>query len=260
MSMARYQRLLLLAISPFILRADLMLKVRTIAGSGQVSETTEYYKGNLMRRDFGSGYQVVDFSNGHSFSVDPLKREYYPFDGSKLKSKRVVDSSHKIFIDATFSATGEEREFFGYAAHRYLTIKKSHEEFKGKSSGVRETHLDTWVLDFPVPPHVQGIASPSANFVLGFGLAGGVMKIPEVVASHSGPQPRGLVMWLKSDSYESEVVALSVAPLDESLFNVPKGFGEVTSQAFESAPQAWSEQVAFEWRRIRAWLSGQSGN
>jgi len=120
--------------------------------------TTEYYKGNLMRRDFGPGYQVVDFSTGRSFSVDLEKKEYYPFDGARMAMKRVIDPSHKIFIETTCSATGEQRQWFGYAAYRYLTTKKSHDEFNGQSSN-RETHLDTWVLDLPVPPYVQGTAS-----------------------------------------------------------------------------------------------------
>jgi hypothetical protein len=45
-----------------------------------------------------------------------------------MAMKRVIDPSHKIFIEATCSATGEQRQWFGYAAHRYLTIKKSHED------------------------------------------------------------------------------------------------------------------------------------
>jgi hypothetical protein len=255
----RYLVVMVLAISSSILRADLTVKIRTIAGTGQTTETTEYYKGNLMRRDFGPGYQVVDVSTGRSFSVDPGKKEYYPFDGAKMVMKRVIDPSHKIFIEVSCSATGEQREWFGYPSRRYLTTKKFHDEFKGKSSEVHETHLDTWVLDFPVPPHVQGIASPNANFFLAGGLEGGVMKLPDVKATHSGPQPRGLVVWLKSDQYESEVVALSVAPLDENLFDVPKGFGEVTRPTF-GHPLSWRDQIELEWLGFRAWIYSLFGS
>lgn len=131
-----------------------------------------------------------------------------------------------------------------------MTTKKSHDEINGKSSEVRETKLDSWVLDFPVPPHVEGIASPNANFVIGFGPVGGVMKVPDVKATHVGAKPKGLVVWLKTDQYESEVVALSVAPLDQSLFDVPKGFGEIRSSAIEAPPQSWIEQIAGEWLRF----------
>jgi hypothetical protein len=241
-----------------MLHADLTLKIRTIAGEGQTTETTKYYKGNLMRRDFDSGYQVVDFSAGRSFSVDPEKKEYYPFDGAKMAMKRVIDPSHKIFVEVTCSATGEQRQWFGYSAYRYLTTTKSHDELNGQPSGDRETHLDAWVLELPVPPHVEGIASPNAYFVLGLGhsngLGGGVMKVPDVKATHSGPMPHGLVVRLKSEHYESEVVALSVAPLDEGLFEVPKGFREVTSPAFQARPRSWSDQLAIEWLHFRAWL------
>jgi hypothetical protein len=41
---------MLLAISSSMLRADLTLKIRTIAGAGRATETTEYYKGKHMRR------------------------------------------------------------------------------------------------------------------------------------------------------------------------------------------------------------------
>jgi hypothetical protein len=247
------------------LRADLTLKIRTIAGGGQTTEATEYYKGNLMRRDFGTGYQVVDFSSGRSFSVDLEKKEYYPFDGSKMAVKQVIDPSHKIFMEATCSATGEQRQWFGYAAYRYLITKKSHDEFNGRSTGNRETQLDTWVLDFPVPPHVQGIASGNANFFFGiepsYGVVDdGVMKVPAVKATHSGPLPRGLVVLLKSERYESEVVALSQAPLDESLFEVAKSFREVTAPTFEARPRSWSDELTIEWLRFRAWFASLFGN
>ena len=248
-----YRVFILLAASLSLLRADLTINVRNTSDVGRASETTEYYKGNLMRRDFGDGYQVIDFSTGRSFSVDSSKREYYPFDGSKLV-KQVVDPSHNIFIEVTSSATGEQRQWFGYIARRYLTTKRSDDEFNGKSSGVRETHIDTWVLDLPLPPHVQGIASPNANYLLAGGLADGVMKIPAVQVTHHGDVPHGLVVWQKSDHYESEVIGLSLAPLEDSLFEAPKGFKEVTSPASEVRPRSWIEQIALEWLHFRVWL------
>ena len=238
-----------------MLRADLTIQVRTMSGdAGRASETIEYYKGNLMRRDFGKGYQVIDFSTGRSFSVDSSKKEYYPFDGSKLAVKQVVDPSHKIFIEVTSSATGEQRQWLGYVARRCLTTKTSHEEFNGQPSAAHETHIDTWVIDFPVPPHVQGIGSPNANYFLAAGPTGGAMKIPDVKVTQRGPVPHGLVVWLKSDQYESEVLGLSLAPLDESLFEAPKGFSKATAPAFEVRPRSWSEQIALEWLRFRVWL------
>ena len=253
---------IVLAVSSSMLRADLTLKVRTTAAAGQTSETTEYYKGNLMRIDFGTGYQVVDNSTGRSFSVEPEKKEYYPFDRSKITTKEVVDTSHKIFIESTCSATGEQRQWFGYAAHRYLTTKKSHNESNGQSSGYRETHLDSWILELPVPPHVQGIGSPNANGVLAVGLAGGIMKVPELKVTDSGPSPHGLVVRLQTEQYESELVALSLAPLDQSLFEAPKGFREVRSPtpAYEARPLSWSDQLALDWLHFRAWLDSLFGS
>ncbi len=243
-----------------MLRADLTLKVRTMGATGPSSETTEYYKGNLVRSDFGTSYQVIDFSTGRGFTVDPAKREYYPFDRSKQAMMQVVDPSHKIFIEATCSATGEQREWFGYAARRYVTTKRSHNEFNGKSSEVSETQADTWVLDFPAPPHVQGIASPNGIVFLSQVLAGGIMKVPDIKATHIGPRPHGLIVWLKTDQYESEIVALSVAQLDQSLFDVPKGFGEVIPRAFAAPPDSWSDQIELEWRRLLVWLNGLFGS
>jgi hypothetical protein len=248
-----YRVLILLAAS-LSMRADLTIKVRTIGDAGSVTESTEYYKGDFMRRDFGDSYQVIDFSTGRSFSVDSSKKEFYPFVGSKLAVTRVVDPSHIISVEVTSSATGEQREWFGYVARRYVTTKRSNEEFNGKSSGVRETHTDSWVLDLPLPPHVQGIANPNASFFLAVGAAGGVMKVPDMKVTQRGPVPHGLVVWLKSDHYETEVVELSLAPLEESLFQAPKGFSEVTSPAFEARPRSWSEQIALEWLRFRVWL------
>jgi hypothetical protein len=62
-------------------------------------------------------------------------------------------------------------------------------------------------------------------------------------------------VWLKSDQYESELVALSLAPLQESLFEAPKGFSVVTAPAFEVRSRSWSEQIALEWLRFRAWVA-----
>ncbi len=248
-----YLIVILLSMSSSVLHADLTLKIRTITGTGRTSESTEYYKGDLMRRDFASGYQVIDFSTGRSFSVDPKKEEYYPFDGARLAIKRVVDPSRKIFVETTCSATGEQRQLFGYVAYRYLTNKRSHDEFNGKSSETRETQLDTWVLDLAAPPHVRGIASPNVTFLAAVS-GGGVMNVPDVKATHVGPRPNGLIVQSKSEQYESEVVALSVAPLQESLFQVPTRFREVTSPALEVQPRSWSDQLTIEWLRFRAWL------
>ena len=250
---ACYRAVILLAVSSCMLRADLKLKIRTIAAEGRTTETTEYYKGNFMRRDFGPGYQVVDFSTGRSFSVDPEKKEYYPFDGAKMVPKRVIDPRHKIFIETSCSATGEQRQWFGYPAYHYLTTKRSHDELNGQSSVNRETHLDSWVLDFPVPPHVRGIDGQNMySFVSA--ATGDVIKVPDVKATHSGPRPHGLVVRLKAEQYESEVVALSQASLDESLFEAPKSFREVTSPTFAARPLSWSDQLALEWLRFRAWF------
>jgi hypothetical protein len=257
--MACFRAVVLLAVSSFTLRADLTLKVRTIASAGRATEITEYYKGNLMRREFGAGYQVVDFSSGRSFSVDPEKKEYYPFDGRRMAMKQVIDPAHKILVETACSATGEQRQWFGYTAYRYLTTTRSHDEFNGQSSGNSETRLDTWILDLQVPPHVQGIMGPSSYSIVGSG-AGGVMQVPDVKATHSGPEPHGLVVRLKSEQYESEVVALSLAPLDESLFEVPKSFREVTPPTFEARPLSWSDQLTFEWLQFRAWLGSLFGN
>ncbi len=112
----------------------------------------------------------------------------------------------------------------------------------------------------PAPPHVQGIASPNADFFITAGVAGGVMKVPEVHSTHSGPLPHGLVVRLKSEQYESEVVAFSQAPLDESLFEVPKGFREVRRRVLQAPPASWSDQLALEWQRFRAWLDGLLGS
>ncbi len=67
-------------------------------------------------------------------------------------------------------------------------------------------------------------------------------------------------MRLKSEQYESEVIALSLAPLDESLFEVSKSFRAVASPAFEARPRSWSDQLAIEWLRFRAWLDGLLGS
>jgi len=251
---AGYRIVTLFAVSSCLLRADMKLTIRTTPSAGPTHESTEYYKGHLIRRDFATGYQVVDFSTGRSFSVDSAKKEYYPFDGARLAMKQVVDPARKVFTETTCSATGEQRQFFGYTAYHYLTAKKFHDEVNGQPSGIRETHADAWIVDLPVPPHVQGIASPNANFLVTAGVAGGVMKVPEVHSTHSGPRPRGLVVRLHSEQYESEVVAFSQAPLDENLFEAPKGFREVASVALAAQPRS-----AGPWLRFCAWLDGLLG-
>ena len=81
------------------------------------------------------------------------------------------------------------------------------------------------------------------------------MKVPEIKATHSGPVPHGLIVRSKSEHVESEVVALSSAPLDDSLFEVPKSFREVKSPAvFQARPLSWSDQLALAWQRFRAWF------
>jgi len=99
---------LFLAISSSILRADLTLKIRSTSGTHPPTEGTVSYQGDRMRRDFGPTYRVVDFSTGLSFTVDPAKREYFPFDGkATTRMKRVVDPASKLFNEMAYSDTGE---------------------------------------------------------------------------------------------------------------------------------------------------------
>ncbi len=254
---------MLLALSSSILHADLTLKVRTTSATHPTVERAVYYQGDHIRSEFGNTYQVHDFATpAHSFRVDSAKREYYPADESYARRKRVVDPARKLFNEMAYSDTGEQRQWFGYTAHRYLLSWKSRNEYNGKLLETHEGHTDFWVVDFPLPHHEQAI---TGGGMASFSMSGpdGTIIVPDVISTRSGPMPHGLIVQLKTKNYEAEIVSLSTAPLDASLFNPPPGFRKVpppTYATYTIRPLTWTDQLTIEWLNFRAWLNSIFGS
>ena len=95
---------------------------------------------------------------------------------------------------------------------------------------------------------------------VGFSGPNGTMIVPEVISTRTGPLPHGLIVRLKTDHSESEIVSLSTAPLDESLFTPPPGFREVLLPTPSPPPLSFTDQLTFEWLTFRNWLNTLFGS
>jgi hypothetical protein len=237
------------------LRAELRIKMKqTLAG--RTTTSVEYCKGNRWRSDSepSGSYWIVDSANKGTITVDPVNREYSV--NAFTPAEPITNPSQTIVIEIETRDTGEQQQKFGHLLHHVITTERRHTEYPDKpSSETREIMTDGWYMDVPVPfpsPSRIGMVAVFSTLTID---QHGRQAVPAIKVTRRGRAPHGLPVWEKTGENLLEVTEFSEAPLDQSLFDPPKGFRRVV-HPFPAERLSWSDQLLFRWRQFEDWLSG----
>jgi len=251
---------LLLAASVCSLTADTEYVMKTNF-DGHESIVRHYLRGNDMRTEDveapGSSQRVTIFSFKRRaiYQVDEGAKQYTKMQGPDLvtelaawitRAPRFRESGKTVNIYYETIDTGERRQMFGLTT-RHLIFHERHVAEPGACAGNSEIDRDGWY------------ASPrSATAHLEYGsyaLAGGIPCHDKFVRHGNLPNPGMPLEEKRTSRYSNpfgparvssesrEVLEFSTEPLDESLFEVPKGFQRVDDAN-------WTDHLAFDWSQL----------
>lgn len=229
--------------------ADTKVKIRQTM-SGQTYENTTYIKGKRQRAEQNMGaMQMVTITQcdlKRSLQIMPVSKTYLvnswetsPAVPATTTTKTVSAPTTKggvVTTTVTIKDTGERKKMFGYEArHLIITMDtQSSPDACNKTKTKMET--DGWYIDatFGIDCEMERYASYSAK-----NSTGGCQDKYEM--KQVGTERRGYPLYEKmtmfnengeeSFSTVSEVLELSKATLEDSLFDVPEGYREVKNAA-----------------------------
>jgi hypothetical protein len=175
-----------------------------------------------------------------------------------------------VTVERSTVDTGERKEFFGYTA-RHMIRTVHHVPHEGSHSLPSEVIEDGWYIDLDVrmncaEPRNDGRRTGFAVLVAGSGgLDSSARDVYEFKTT--GPEETGFPVKVTrsyrstirmpdgntrefTSKSETEVVELSTAPLDRSLFEEPKGFKKVSHIDRQPPVPAWA-RVYMWWERLK---------
>ena len=235
--------------------ADVKIKSKQTM-SGQSYENTTYIKGKRQRTEMMNGAMInitqCDLRRG--VQVNPNTKTYMvnPFTVSTettttkaattTDKNGVVQAGGTVTTTVTTKDTGERKQMFGYTArHLIITMEMvSSADACNKTNTKMET--DGWYIDF----ETQFDCGDSASYS-GYNSRSKASCQDKYVMKTNGTAKRGYPVYEKMTmfdgsgketmSYVNEVVELSKATLEASLFDVPQDYKEVSdaSQMYASA-------------------------
>jgi len=268
---------------------DLMIKTSLISGDGlwQVN-TTLYLKGARQRTESVMEQARADATNAVMIQQCDEKRGFYLNERDKLynsykieewmerlKKSRPVPltqvSGPEVTVTIDSVDTGERRQFQHYTA-RHVKVKTQVEPSPGASTPASVEQTDGWYVDLPG----LGCQEPT----LGFGILRGTVQAKGVATLGSsirqdrvqikwlGKAPRGYpieVTTLKTEAgnktiSKEELLEISEAPLNPSLFDLPAGYRLALQTGNGGAdltkPDTIPNRAEYYWERLTYWARG----
>lgn len=224
--------------------ADIKIKAKQTM-SGQSYETTTYIKGkrqrnesfggmvNITQCDLKRGVQVN--SNSKTFFVNqfsPAVSAAAKSDNAVSDKNGIVQTGGRVLTTVTIKDTGERKQMFGYTARRLIVTMEMTSSPDACVKNDMKMQTDGWYIDaaFALDCGGDNMGQYSA-----FGRNGGCRDKYEMKTV--GTAKRGYPVYEKTTMFDAngresytmvnEVVELSNAVVDASLFEVPVGFKEV---------------------------------
>ena len=238
--------------------ADVKVKTRQTM-SGQVSENTSYIKGKRQRTEMMNGtmISITQCDLGRDLQLNSQTKTYLVNlydDGTPVpqaqpstqQTKSVeVTKGGTMFVTTTIKDTGERKQMFGYTARHIIQTVETETSPDACLPSKTKLEMDMWVIDaeFGLACTSTRQYRPSANSNTG----GCKDKIQQKTI---GTAKSGYPVYQKMTSYDAngkesysmiqEVVELSKATLDASLFEAPADYREVKDHAEMYASAATS--------------------
>jgi len=266
---------------------DLMIKTRFTSGDGLLQvNTAVYLKGarqrtesvmEQARSDANSAVTIQQCDEKRRFNLNERDKLYAPFKiedwSERLKKSSPVPLTQmsgaevKVTIDSV--DTGERREFEHYTA-RHVKVKTQVEPSPGASTPASVEETDGWYIDLPglgCQDQTSGVGFLSVTVqTTKFATLGSANRQDRVQIKWLGKAPRGYpieVTTLKTEAGNKtiskvELLELSEAPLNPSLFDLPAGYRLALQTgnggADLSKPDTVSNRAEYYWARITYWV------
>ena len=232
--------------------ADAKIKTKQTVG-GQSMENTTYIKGKRQRTEIGSG-QMVSITQcdlGRDLQLAPTTKTYTisyyeestaAITGTTTSANGVVKAGGTMYITTTIRDTGERKQMFGYTARHIIQTVETTSSPDSCNPTKSKMEMDMWVIDAEF-----GIAcTQNRNYTPNYNTKNGGCR-DKIVPKTIGTGKTGYALYQKMTMFDDsgkesmtmiqEVVELSKATLDASLFEVPSDYREVkdASQLYASA-------------------------
>lgn len=221
--------------------ADVKIKSRQTM-SGQTTENTTYIKGKRQRTEMMGGVMIslTQCDLGRDLQLVPQTKTYtvaYYDDGSgtpgtvNAGQSGPVTKGGTMYVTTTIKDTGERRQMFGYTARHIIQTVETESSPDSCNPSKTKMEMDMWVIDAEF-----GLACTQTRQYNGYNAkAGGCHD--KIVPKTIGSGKSGYALWQKMTSFDAtgkesfsmtqEVVELSKATLDQSLFEAPADYREV---------------------------------
>jgi hypothetical protein len=164
---------------------------------------------------------------------------------------RVLETGKTVNIYYETVDTGERKQFFGQTA-KHLVIRERHAAEPNACEASFQTEKDGWYIP------KNGIREMAYKIVISNGVV-----CRDIVVKHGDPTPPGIAVLETDGRVAREVLELSTAPLDRSLFEVPSGFEKVDALPGRPAQMSSSQRRAWEWAQLeqafQSWFRWSSG-
>lgn len=234
--------------------ADVKIKVKQTM-SGQTTENTTYIKGKRQRTEMmgGTMVSITQCDLARDLQINPNTKTYtvsYYDDGAgnitpdsgKSGAQPAMMKGGTMYVTTTFKDTGERKQMFGFTARRIIQTIETESSPDACNPTKTKMEMDMWVIDAEF-----GLACTQANPYRSYkgGKAGGCSD--KIVPKTIGTAKTGYPLYQKMTSFDAngresfsmiqEVVEMSKATLDASLFDVPADYREVkdASQMYAAA-------------------------
>ena len=237
--------------------ADVKIKSRQTM-SGQTSENTTYIKGKRQRTEMMNG-QMISITQcdlGRDLQLNSSTRTYminlYD-DGTasepvpvKTGTAAPVTRGGIMYVTTTTKDTGERKQMFGYTARHIIQTIETETSADACLQSKTKMEMDMWVIDaeFYLTCTQNRTYRPYRD-----GKTGGCQD--KVQTKTLGTGKSGYPLWQKMTTFDAngkesysmiqEVIELSKATLDQSLFEAPADYREVkTAQEMYASANTYS--------------------
>lgn len=209
--------------------------------AGQSTETTVYTKGNRQRFDAGPGMAMINQCDvQRSIQLFEQRKNYMVFPAGDQSQQPGAPASAPttggvVTYTVNITDTGERKTMFGFPARHMKSVSTKDAGPNTCNPGRETLEFDGWYIDYePDVPmclaNTSKIQAPPSQ----------PRCNDEVKVNQTGDGKLGypLVYTLKTTKedgsttvMEMQVVDLSTAALDNSLFEIPSGYSELQSPA-----------------------------
>lgn len=242
--------------------ADVKVKTRQTM-SGQTTENTTYIKGKRQRTEMMGGIMVsiTQCDLGRDLQLNPATKTYTisEFDNAApaqpttttQTTSAPAEKGGTMFVTTTIKDTGERKQMFGYTARHIIQTIVTETSPDACVPSNTKMEMDMWVIDAEF-----GLACDQTRYYHPYKNTKNGGCQDKIVPKTIGSAKSGYPVWQKMTSFDaggkesfstiSEVVELSKATLESSLFDVPGDFRQVNdaSAMYASAATSPGSQTA----------------